>query len=211
MTDSSHNNADVIVIGGGVAGLSTALQLAARKQKVILLEKDDLARGSTNQASGLLGQLRSNPEAVCMLMDSMTTLRQLEDLDGTRVFTESGSVRIAQNEARAAEIAQGLQIGQAAGLEVTPIGAQELQRRLPYMNIEDVIAACFCPTDGYLHPPDLAQLYIRVARRYGADLRPHTPVDRIVIEGGKVAGCHAGGQRFDAPCVVNAGGPWSYL
>lgn len=211
MTGSSHNTADVIVIGGGVAGLSTALQLAARKQKVILLEKDELARGSTHQASGLLGQLRSNREAVRMLMDSMATLRRLEEQDGTRVFVPSGSVRVAQNEARAAEIVRGVEIGQSAGLDVYPIDAQELQKRLPYMNVEDVIAACFCPSDGYLHPPDLAQLYIRVARRNGADLRPHTPVERIEIEGGNVVGCMAGGLRFDAPLVVNAGGPWSYL
>src|SRR5438477_12808473 len=92
---------DVLVIGGGVAGLSTALQLAARGQKVMLLEKGELASGSTGQASGLLGQLRSNAEAIRMLVDSMAILRKLEEQDGTRVFTPSGSVRVAQNEARA--------------------------------------------------------------------------------------------------------------
>jgi sarcosine oxidase subunit beta len=211
MTDSSHDTADIIVIGGGVAGLSTALQLAARKQKVLLLEKGELASGSTNQASGLLGQLRSNPDAVRMLMDSMAMLLRLEEQDGTRVFTPSGSVRIAQNPARAAEIHRGVEIGQAAGLEIYPIDTQEVKRRLPYMNVEDVTAACFCPTDGYLHPPDLAQLYIRAARRNGVDLRPHVAVDRILIEGGKVTGCRVGEQVFHAPVVVNAGGPWSYL
>jgi glycine/D-amino acid oxidase-like deaminating enzyme len=79
------------------------------------------------------------------------------------------------------------------------------------MDVEDVMAACFCPTDGYLHPPDLAQLYIRAAQRNGVDLRPHVSVDQIVIEGGKVTGCRAGEQQFEAPVVVNAGGPWSYL
>src|SRR5690349_5829491 len=107
MTDSFDNTADIIVIGGGVAGLSTALQLAVRKQKVVLLEKGDLASGSTNQASGLLGQLRSNVEAVRMLVDSMAILREMEERDGTRVFVQSGSVRIAQNAARAEEIRRG--------------------------------------------------------------------------------------------------------
>src|SRR3954469_10884574 len=100
--------ADVIVIGGGVAGLSTALQLAARGQKVTLLEKGELASGSTGQASGLLGQLRSNTEAIRMLVDSMAILRELQEQDGARVFTQSGSVRVAQNEARAAEIRRGI-------------------------------------------------------------------------------------------------------
>src|SRR5262245_19201053 len=104
MTASRDNIADVLVIGGGVAGLSTVLQLAARRQKVILLEKAELASGSTGQASGLLGQMRSNREAVRMLMDSMAILDQLQEQAGRRVFTRSGSVRVAQNVARADEI-----------------------------------------------------------------------------------------------------------
>src|SRR5579872_2529304 len=145
MTDSRGNTADVLVIGGGVAGLSTALQLAARKQKVILLEKADLGSGSTGQASGLLGQLRSNREAVRMLMDSMVLLDRLQEQTGRRIFTRSGSVRVAQTEARAAEIRRGIETGRAAGLDVYPIDAADLRRMLPYMNADDVLAACFCP------------------------------------------------------------------
>src|SRR5437763_7202676 len=104
MSPTRSPAADVLIIGGGVAGLSTALQLAARGQKVLLLEKGELASGSTGQASGLLGQLRSSREAIRLLVDSMAVLQELQEQDGTRVFTQSGSVRVAQNEARAAEI-----------------------------------------------------------------------------------------------------------
>src|SRR4051794_2138656 len=125
MVAATDHRADAIVIGGGVAGLSTALQLAARGQKVTLLEKGELASGSTGQASGLLGQLRSNTEAIRMLVDSMAILRELQEQDGARVFTQSGSVRVAQNQARAAEIRRGIEIGQAAGLEIYPIDAAD--------------------------------------------------------------------------------------
>src|SRR5437667_7528933 len=137
MHGTTDHKADVIVIGGGVAGLSTALQLAARGQKVTLLDKGELASGSTGQASGLLGQLRSNAEAIRMLVDSMAILRELEEQDGARVFTPSGSVRVAQNEARAAEIRRGIEIGQAAGLEIYAIDAAEVKRRLPYVETDD--------------------------------------------------------------------------
>src|SRR5947208_6573078 len=118
MRVSGGNSADILVIGSGVAGLSTALQLAARGQRVLLLEKGELASGSTGQASGLLGQLRSNQEAIRLLMDSMAVLQELQEQDGARLFTRSGSVRVAQTEARAAEIRRGVEIGQAAGLEI---------------------------------------------------------------------------------------------
>src|SRR5260221_343541 len=104
MSSDSAHTADIIVVGGGGAGLSTAFQLAGRRQRVTLLDKGELASGSTGRASGLLGQLRSNREAIRLLVDSMTTLRQLQEQDGVNLFTPSGSVRIAQNEARAAEI-----------------------------------------------------------------------------------------------------------
>ena len=54
---ATNNIADVLVIGGGVAGLSTALQLATRGQQVIVLERQRLGCGSTSRAAGLLGQL----------------------------------------------------------------------------------------------------------------------------------------------------------
>src|SRR6266849_10701848 len=108
MNNPTNHTADAIVIGGGVAGLSTALQLAARGQMVLLLEKGELASGSTGQASGLLGQLRSNADAIRLLMDSMAILHVLQEQDGARIFTRSGSIRVAQNEARAAEIRRGI-------------------------------------------------------------------------------------------------------
>jgi glycine/D-amino acid oxidase-like deaminating enzyme len=102
-------------------------------------------------------------------------------------------------------------LGRAAGLELYEIDRGELRRRLPYMAVDDVVAACLCPSDGYLAPPELARLYLEVARRNGVELRPHTSVERILLAGGRVTGCVAGGETYAAPVVVNAGGPWSYL
>lgn len=203
--------ADVIVIGAGVAGLSTALQLAARGQRVVVLEKAELASGATHQASGLLGQLRSSPEATRMLVDSLAILKGLEEVAGRRVFAESGSLRVASTEARAAEVRRAVATGRAAGLAVEEIDAAQVQRLVPYARADDLIAACYCATDGYLEPRELAQLYVEVARRNGVDLRPHTPVEEVLVRGGRAAGCRAGAEDFAAPVVVNAAGPWSHL
>lgn len=203
--------ADVIVIGSGVAGLSTALQLSRRDQRVIVLEKAELASGSTRQASGLLGQLRSNVDATRMLVDSVRILQELEDSDGERVFTQSGSVRLAQTPARAAEIEAGIAVGEKAGLEVSPLEPKDLQRLLPYCHLDDVISACHCPTDGYLSPPELAQLYIRAGTLAGVDFRQHAQVVDVTTRGVRVIGCRSREDTFEAPVVVNATGPWSYL
>src|SRR5689334_7412932 len=71
----TSNTSDVIVIGGGVEGLSTAMQLATRGQKVIVLERQRLGCGSTSRAAGLLGQLRGTAEHTRMLADGMEIVK----------------------------------------------------------------------------------------------------------------------------------------
>ena len=67
--------ADVIVIGGGVAGLSTAMQLALQGTNVVVLEREQLGNGSTGRAAGLLGQLRGTAESTRMLMDGVEVVK----------------------------------------------------------------------------------------------------------------------------------------
>ena len=71
-------NFDVIVIGAGVAGLSTAMQLSARGAKVLVLERERIGNGSSGRAAGLLGQLRGNPEHTRMLMDGVKIVQEAQ-------------------------------------------------------------------------------------------------------------------------------------
>src|SRR5690606_17241388 len=102
-TMKSHES-DIIVIGAGVAGLSTAWQLAKRGKKVRVFDQGPLLHGSTGRASGLIGQLRSTPYATRMLMEGLEILRELEDVTDTKLYHQTGSIRIAQTEARVAEL-----------------------------------------------------------------------------------------------------------
>ena len=75
MAEASRQTADVIVIGGGVAGLSTAMQLARRGASVIVVERDRLGNGSSGRAAGLLGQLRGTTPATRMPMDGVEIVK----------------------------------------------------------------------------------------------------------------------------------------
>src|SRR6187399_3278587 len=103
--------ADVIIIGGGVAGLSTAMQLADRGSRVVLLERERLGNGSTGRAAGLLGQLRGNIEHTRMLIDGVAIVKELEKFAGITIFVQTGSVRVAENAERANEIAGLVDMG----------------------------------------------------------------------------------------------------
>lgn len=208
---TTTNTADVIIIGGGVAGLSTAMQLAGRGATVVVLERDRLGNGSTGRAAGLLGQLRGNAEHTRMLIDGVTIVKELERLAGVNIFVQTGSLRIAETPERAAEIAALVAMGKSIGFAIDHLSIDEVARLMPYMRTDDLMDACYCPTDGHLQPAELTAAYIKIGRERGVRYKTNTPVTGILIERGRVYGVKTVEGDYHAPVVVNAGGPWSYL
>jgi glycine/D-amino acid oxidase-like deaminating enzyme len=208
---TQQNTADVIIIGGGVAGLSTAMQLAGRGASVLVLERERLGNGSTGRAAGLLGQLRGNAEHTRMLIDGVAIVKELEQLAGVEIFVQTGSLRIAETPQRAAEIASLVEMGKSIGFEIDHMPIDEVTRRLPYMRTDDLLDACYCATDGHLQPAELADAYLKIGRERSVRYKTHTPVIDILVESGRVRGVKTAEGEHHAPVVVNAGGPWSYL
>jgi len=203
--------ADVIVIGGGVAGLSTAMQLAMHGASVIVVERERLGNGSTGRAAGLLGQLRGTAEATRMLMDGVEVVKDLEQRADVEIFVQTGSLRIAETEQRAQEIVDLVAMGKDIGFDIDHIDNDEVAEKLPYMRSDDLLDACYCPTDGHLQPAELVSAYIRVGKSHGVRYQPNCPVEGVMIQGGRAIGVKTSNGPIHAPVIVNAAGPWSYL
>jgi 4-methylaminobutanoate oxidase (formaldehyde-forming) len=208
---TQNQTADVIIIGGGVAGLSTAMQLAGRGARVQILERERLGNGSTGRAAGLLGQLRGNAEHTRMLVEGVAIVKELERLAGFEIFVRTGSLRIAESPERAAEIAALVEMGKSIEFDIDHMPIDEVARRLPYMRSDDLVDACYCPTDGHLQPAELVSAYIKIGKDRGVRYETNTPVKDILLEGGRVRGVQTAEGEYHAPVVVNAGCPWSYL
>ena len=205
------DTADVIVIGGGVAGLSTAMQVAKRGKKVIVLERERLGNGSTGRAAGLLGQLRGTAEHTKMLMDGVVIVKELEEQADVEIYVQTGSLRIAETPERAQEVRDLVAMGKSIGFDIDTMPIEEVAKRLPYMKTDDLEEACFCPTDGHLQPAELVSAYVKVGKANGVTFHANTPVTGILTAGGKAKGVTTAEGEYHAPVVVNAGGPWSYL
>jgi 4-methylaminobutanoate oxidase (formaldehyde-forming) len=203
--------ADVIVIGGGVAGLSTAMQLALRGTDVVVVERERLGNGSTGRAAGLLGQLRGTAESTRMLMDGVEIVKDLEQRANVEIFVQTGSLRIAETPERKREIIDLVEMGKSINFDIDHLPIDEVSSKLPYMRTDDLLDACYCPTDGHLQPAELVSAYIRIGKSHGVTFRPNCPVEEMIVEGGKVKGVLTSEGPLYAPVVVNAGGPWSYL
>ena len=202
---------DVIIIGGGASGCSTAMQLALRGRSVLVLDKAQFGSGSTGQAAGLGGQLRSNPSETRLLMEGIKVVREMERKLNQKIFTKTGSLHVASTEDRAMELRDFVESGKAIGFEIELVDREFAKSRLPCMQADDLIEFCYCPTDGHFAPSELLSGYMRIARDSGATLLSDTLVEDIMIEGGRVKGVQTADKTFFAPIVVNAAGPWSYL
>ena len=209
--NQSKQVSDVIVIGGGVAGLSTAMQLAMRGTAVTVIERERLGNGSTGRAAGLLGQLRGQAEHTRMLMDGLKVVERLEAEADVEIFIKTGSLRVAETTARAEEIDALVEMGKSIGFEIDHLAIDEVGKLLPYMKTSDLVRACYCPTDGHLQPAELVSAYVKVGKAHGVGYVVGSPVTGIVTESGKVRGVRTADGEYHAPVVVNAGGPWSYL
>ncbi len=98
MTGKNENIADVIIIGGGAAGCSTAMQLALRGQRVIVLEKGRLGSGSTAQAAGLGAQLRSSADETRLLKEGLGVVTDLESRLEKELFVRTGCLHVATTD-----------------------------------------------------------------------------------------------------------------
>ena len=200
---------DVVIIGGGVAGLSTAMQLALRA-RVIVVERERIGNGSTGRAAGLLGQLRGTAEHTRLLVDGVKIVRWLQEQTGKEIFVETGSLRVASSQERAQEIKDLVEMGHSIGFPIESMSIDDVARRMPYMRCDDLTAACYCPTDGHLEPAELVASYIQLGRGRGVEYRSQSPVRRILVRDGAAYGILLDDVEIHAAAVVNAGGPWSY-
>jgi 4-methylaminobutanoate oxidase (formaldehyde-forming) len=146
-----------------------------------------------------------------MLIEGVAIVKELEQLAGVEIFVQTGSLRIAETQERAVEIASLVEMGKSIGFDIDHMPIDQVAAHLPYMRTDDLIDACYCPSDGHLQPAELAAAYIKIGRERGVQFRTNTPVTGIIIESGRVSGVKTVDGDFYAPVVVNAGGPWSYL
>ncbi|MDE0886267.1 MAG: FAD-binding oxidoreductase [Myxococcota bacterium] len=202
---------DVIIVGGGVAGLSTAYQLSQRGVSVTLVERQQLGAGSTGQAAGLLGQVRKTASATRILVDGLKVVRELEAQTGQEIFVETGSLRLATTEARVEDTRNHVDLGAGSGLEVSLLATEETARLLPYMKSDDVILASHTASDGHILPHELTMSYAQIARKNGVKILQHRPVRDVIVEKSRARGVQTDQGPIYADQVVLACGPWAYL
>jgi glycine/D-amino acid oxidase-like deaminating enzyme len=152
MTLPSH--AQIVVIGGGIIGCSTAYHLARdHKADVILLEQGKLTSGSTWHAAGLVGQLRSSASITRVLKYSVDLYKELEAETGLATgWKMTGCLRLATNQDRWTEYKRLATTAKSFGMDMQLVSPDEVKRMWPLLETGDLVGASWLPTDGQASP-----------------------------------------------------------
>ena len=200
---------DVIVIGAGVHGASTAFHLAERGAKTLILERAAAASGATGRSSGLVRMHYDLKAESALAWHSYQYFIDWERrVGGDSGFTKTGFVRIVPPE-QEGNLRANVADQQELGIPTSIIPAADVHKLAPMLTTDDFNIAAYEPGSGYADPTSTCNSLLAAARRLGATYRPSTPVEAIEVEGGRVVGVRTANGSIGAPNVVLAAGGWS--
>ncbi len=211
MPDRLPESAEIVIVGGGVIGCSTAYHLAKEgKREVVLLERAELTCGTTWHSAAMVRQLRSTISLTRLTQYSAQLYRELEAETGLSTgWIGCGSLSIANNRDRLTHIRRQASLARAFGIDVTEIGSDEITKLWPIARTDDIIAAVLSPSDGRVSASDLCASLIKGAKKAGVRIIEHTPVDGFQVMNGRITGVETASGNISCEQVALCSGLWS--
>jgi sarcosine oxidase subunit beta len=206
------NNADVVVIGGGVMGASIAYHLALRGQKnIVLLEKEAFfGQGATGRCAGGVRYQFATEVNVRLSLQSLPMLERFEDETGQAIdYRKCGYLFLLTRPEDETIFRGTLRMQKRLGAGTVWLDGDEIRQRLPQMRLQDVLGGTFNPRDGLVDPNGVVMGYINAGQRIGVRAFTDVEVTGLKVENGKIEGVHTNSGFIETRVVFNAAGPWA--
>jgi glycine cleavage system aminomethyltransferase T/glycine/D-amino acid oxidase-like deaminating enzyme len=207
--------ARVLIVGGGIAGCSTAYHLSLLGERdVLLLEQGKLTCGTTWHAAGLIGQMRPNRNMTSMSKYGIELYSKLEAETGLATgWKQCGSVNVAATPERMKVLRRQATLARSFGVEVEIIDAQRAGDLYPLLRTDDLEGGLWIPGDGKANPTDLTMSLAKGARNRGVNILEDVEVIGVLVANGRVAGVRVTreGTISEIACevIVNCAGQWA--
>ncbi|MGW0821741.1 NAD(P)/FAD-dependent oxidoreductase [Streptomyces sp. NPDC002845] len=203
--------ADVVIIGGGVMGASTAFHLAeAGVNNVVVVERGELCGGSSGKPIGGVRAQFSDPLNIELGSRSLRAFQDFPQRPGADIRLDSvGYLFLLTTDRQAADFEASVGIQNGLGVPSRMIGPDEARRLCPYISTDGLVAAVYSPTDGHARPALVVQGYADAAARTGVTFATHTSVTGIDTVGDRVTAVHTDRGRIACSTVVCTAGAWS--
>ncbi len=201
---------DVVVVGAGITGASTAYHLRKRGvERVLLVEREAPAAGGTGKSAAIIRQHYSTPVLSGLTRDTVAMLSRMEEeLGQPSGFVQSGWYFLVPEEMRE-QAERNLVMQQQLGIETGQLTERCIIETMPWLNREGVDRVIHEPLGGYADPVQATEAYVAGFEALGGDFRARTPVRCLLREPGRIAGIETDEDRITAGTVVNAAGPWA--
>jgi 4-methylaminobutanoate oxidase (formaldehyde-forming) len=199
------NQSKVVIIGGGIYGVSIAYHLAQLGwTDLVLLEKNEVSSGATAHAAGLVTQFATTQSLMQIRKYSIELYSELG------LFNHTGSLRVASSPEQLMELQRSVSRAKGIGMEVETISPGEVVDIFPHISDRELYGGIYLPRDGHLDPYSTTTSIARLARELGIDiytgtlvngieLSPNNEVKRVLTDKGAI----------DTGIVINAAGIWS--
>ena len=207
----TNKTADIVVIGGGVNGASTAFHLTSLGVKrVVVVERRHLAAGATGKSGSLVRMHYTNEHESRLAHESLKYFHDWKNrVGGDCGFERIGYLKLVAR-GHGERLARNVAVQQKIGIKTRVVSSEEVREILPGRHLDDIGGAAYEADSGFADPNATTFLLAEAAQRLGAEIRSHCEATRLVTEGGRVTAVQTTDGRIDTPAVVLVPGAWAH-
>jgi sarcosine oxidase subunit beta len=204
------SRAEVVVIGGGAMGSSIGFHLAEAGVDVCLLERAELASGSTSRAAGGIRAQFSDPLNIALGLRSIAAYERFRERPGAEIdLRQVGYLFLLDREGDVESFERSVALQNEHGVPSRFVTMDEAAGLCPLAGLDGVLAATFCPLDGHASPEAVVQGYAAGIRRLGGTVLTGCAVTGIELSGTQIRAVRTDQGDVEANVVVCAAGVWS--
>ena len=207
---SLPHEAKVVVIGGGIAGCSTAYHLADNGWNTVLIERDVLTSGTTWHAAGMITQLGTTPQITKIRKNSVKFYNDLKNITGQDTsFRQTGTINIATTKSRHQEFLRQKTMSKLFDLDIEILDKKKFKTLYPIAKNKDVLSGLYIPDDGQADPEILTKNISVAAKKRGAKIFEKCRLEKILKRDNQIRGVKTSLGTINCEYIVLCAGMWS--
>ncbi|MBX6343293.1 MAG: FAD-binding oxidoreductase, partial [Thermomicrobiaceae bacterium] len=206
-----ERGADAVIIGAGIMGCCIAYNLAARGlTNVVVLERDEIGRGSTADAAGGIRLQFSTETNIALSQVSLDIWERFNDLFGVDIsLRQQGYLFLLTQEDEVPVFRRNLELQQRHGVPARWVEPDEIRELNPAVLVDDLLGGTFCPRDGWADTYAATMGFAQAARRLGVEIREGTPAVGLTVEAGRVRGVRTPAGDIPTELAIICAGPYT--